>query len=106
MFDWSLINSLMQRAAIARDTANPEDREDLRKARSRYNSRQTESSLIAWVCSPGWYFDVETVSHEITTTNNHGRVIATSWCGTEGNQISGEIEASPCSCHRPDGRPW
>lgn len=32
-----------------------DDSRDVREARSRYNARRTESSLIAWVCSPQWY---------------------------------------------------
>lgn len=31
-----------------------DDAQDLRRARSRYNSRQTDSVLIAWICSPEW----------------------------------------------------
>lgn len=31
-----------------------DDSQDLRIARSRWNARKTDSSLIAWVCSPEW----------------------------------------------------
>ncbi len=30
------------------------DETDIRTARSRYNARRTESSLVAWICSPEW----------------------------------------------------
>ena len=31
-----------------------DDKRDLQSARSAYNARKTESSIIAWVCSSEW----------------------------------------------------
>lgn len=31
-----------------------DDEESIRDARSAYNARKTESTLIAWICSPEW----------------------------------------------------
>lgn len=67
-----------------------QDEDDINDARSAYNARKSESSLIAWICSPEW-----TRAHYPTLP----RLTGVSWSakGSAKYQtsgiVSGEIEA-------------
>ena len=81
-----------------------QDRQDIDEARSRYNARKTESSLIAWICSPEWtdpQMSTPHVDSESTFLRNQperGCKIRAGaiWIGTESTW--GEIQASECHC--------
>lgn len=66
------------------------DIEDINEARSRYNARKTESTLIAWICSDAWA-DGSRFEHERGMAR--GRVVASAWSGDEANTVSGEVQS-------------
>lgn len=85
------------------------DESDIVTARSRYNARRTESSLIAWICDPTWAPHPE----EYPKSDIRGAVYASTHTGYPGDYApdpcdtaSGEINASTCHCHTGNGKAW
>ena len=64
-----------------------QDESDIRAARSAYNARKSESSLIAWICSPEW---TSAIGYDLP--GNRGSVKGRSSYGVE-HSASGEIQA-------------
>lgn len=62
------------------------DFQDIIEARSRYNARKTESSLVAWICSEGW-------TTAPCTYPARGSAVTTTKGEVYEDAISGEINA-------------
>jgi hypothetical protein len=70
-----------------------DDSKDLRAARSAYNARKSDSSLVAWVCSPEWTMvpDTSSDARGSRTIAHSTRPLYTEVCAGEINAYTRHI---------------
>lgn len=92
-----------------------DDAQDMARARAAHAYGDKQNSIVAWTLSDEWTETPPMAGSKIaqTTSGFRSTVVKSSWTGygvkrtaLMVDSVSGEIDCSSCSCHRPGGRSW